>query len=163
MANDGQSANNQLRLLNAGHYFPLHDVSLIKELEERNVVFVSELFSAAFRNQIEFNENDSIEGLLRSVAEKYLKTVTIGSFERRVGIIAELAENWSVDGIVHFLPWGCRLIGSSAHAIAEHMRSKYNIPSLIIDADPLDRGIYSKGAVRTRMDAFIEILEQKKK
>ncbi|MCP4132861.1 MAG: 2-hydroxyacyl-CoA dehydratase [bacterium] len=157
-----QKDEQQIRLLNAGHYFPLHDVSLLQEIEKRNAMFVSEMFATAFWNKVEFNEDDSLDELITAIARKYLKMITVGSFERRVEIIAYLAKEWQVDGIVHFLPWGCRVIGSGCHAISEYMQKEFKIPSIIIDADPLDKGIYSKGAVRTRLDAFIEMLEQKK-
>lgn len=157
-----QSNGRQIRLLNAGHYFPLYDSSLLRALEKEDVYFVSETFAATFWNQVPEPKTDTPEDWLRSLARKYLSLPTVGSFKQRAAINHYLSKEWKVDGAVHFLPWGCRVISSSARAIADYMEKQLNVPSLIIDSDPIDKSIYAKGSVATRLHAFAEMLGRKK-
>ncbi len=159
---DSGENGTQIRLLNAGHYFPLYDSDLLRSLEKENVYFVSETFASIFWNLVEEPEEDTEEGWLRALAEKYLALPTVGSFKRRAEINHFIVKEWKVDGAVHFLPWGCRVISSSAYAMADYMEKNLNIPSLIIDSDPVDKSIYAKGSVTTRLHAFVEMISRNK-
>ncbi len=159
---DGGDRGKQIRLLNAGHYFPLYDSSLLRSLEKENIYFVSETFASIFWNLVKTPEDDTEEGWLRALAAKYLDLPTVGSFKRRAEINHHLIKEWKVDGAVHFLPWGCRVISSSAYAMADYMEKYLGIPSLIIDSDPVDKSIYAKGSVTTRLHAFVEMIGRSK-
>lgn len=148
----------QIRLLSAGHYYPLYDPALLQELEALGVSFVAEVFSTVAWRPIDAPEEATVDEMLLAIARKYLDQPTVGSFERRGEIALDLARRWDVDGVVTFLPWGCRMIGSSAFAVAEVLKAELGVPTLIIDADPLDKSIYASGAVRTRIHAFVEML-----
>jgi benzoyl-CoA reductase/2-hydroxyglutaryl-CoA dehydratase subunit BcrC/BadD/HgdB len=152
-----------VRLLNAGHYFPLYDPMLIKELEESGVVFVHEVFSRILWKKIPPPEEDTLDGYLTALARKYLDMPILGSFTDRGKLMRDLAAEWCVDGAIHFLPWGCRVIGSGAYATADYLQKELNVPSLLIDTDPMDKSIYAKGSVQTRIHAFVEMLREKKR
>jgi benzoyl-CoA reductase/2-hydroxyglutaryl-CoA dehydratase subunit BcrC/BadD/HgdB len=152
----------KIRLLNAGHYFPLHDSHLMKDLEDQNVTFVSEYFSQLFWKKVDIDSSDSLDDVISKLAARCLDLPTTGSIKRRVEICRQLAVEWSVDGAVIFVPWGCRVIAGGAYAFLDYLRTHLHIPTLILDSDPLDESIYAKGPVKTRLNAFIEMLRTKK-
>ncbi len=159
----GQAADRgrQIRLLSAGHYYPLYDAPLLHELEELDASFVSEMFSTVVWRRIEPPAEETVDAMLTAIARKYLDQPSVGTIRRRGELALDLAQRWRVDGVVAFLPWGCRMMGSSAFAVSEYLKEKLPIPTLIIDADPLDKSIYARGSIRTRLHAFVEMIKKR--
>lgn len=150
-----------IRLLNAGHYFPIHDRSLLDDLEQHGVTFVSEFFSRLYYEQAQISEDSTLEELYVALARRCLALPTLGTLQSRVQSVGELGTGYEADGAVIFLPWGCRLLSSEVYAKAEHLR-KLGIPTLTLDCDPLDATKYSRATVQNRLDAFIEMLRERK-
>gem|GEM_PF-6861414 len=154
--------NRPIRLIHVGHYFPLHDKSIMSELESQGVVFVGELFSTMYWTKIGIPTAVSKASLLEALAKRYLDLPTVGTYERRARICARLAREWNADGAVCFLPWGCRVLGGGAQAVSDSLREQLNIPTCILDCDPIDSSIYARGAVKTRLQAFVEMVKRRK-
>ncbi|MFC1808099.1 2-hydroxyacyl-CoA dehydratase subunit D [Candidatus Omnitrophota bacterium] len=72
-----------------------------------------------------------------------------------------LVEDYEIDGIVEFAQWGCRYLIANTQIVKDTLEDK-DIPILVIDGDCIDRRDYSDGQIKTRIDAFIEILNNKK-
>lgn len=154
------TADPPIRLLSAGHYFPLHDRSLFEGLEARGVTFVAEIFSWLYRTRAEVSEDSSLEDLLLALARRCLALPTLGSLARRSALATSLGQEWDVDGAVIFLPWGCRVLNAETTAKVDLLR-RAGIPTLVLDCDPLDASHYARATVQTRFDAFVELLRNR--
>lgn len=97
----------------------------------------------------------------KSLAVKLLSNGAFGEFQRWLDYTLTFVDEYKIDGIVEFAHWGCRYLTSNTQMLKEALQEK-NIPVLIIDGDCIDRRDYSDGQVKTRIDAFIEILDRKK-
>ena len=70
-------------------------------------------------------------------------------------------KDYKADGVVEFAQWGCRHLNSGTQILKEKLRDM-DIPILVLDGDCVDRRDYSWAQFKTRIDAFLEILQQKK-
>lgn len=95
-----------------------------------------------------------------SLALKILNRIWSGSIENRLRNIENLLTSHSIDGVVHFSHWGCRQSNGAVRMIRDTV-AKYGIPFLELDGDCVDPRNNSEGQYRTRIEAFLEILEKK--
>ncbi len=72
----------------------------------------------------------------------------------------DVLSHYKIDGVLSFNQWGCRHM-LSVHQIARGLLKTRNIPVLEIDGDYLDERNYSFAPIKTRIDAFVEILNER--
>lgn len=94
----------------------------------------------------------------KSLADKILSNVWAGPLERRIRAIEEMVENYSIDGAIHFSHWGCRQSCGGAAIIGDWLKQR-GIPYLVLSGDCADPNNYSPGQTRTRLEAFVEMME----
>lgn len=94
----------------------------------------------------------------KSLARKILSNVWAGPLERRIKAIEEIITNYSIDGVIHFSHWGCRQSCGEAAMIGDWLKQK-GVPYLILSGDCTDPNNYSPGQTRTRLEAFVEMME----
>lgn len=97
----------------------------------------------------------------KSLARKMLSHFAYKPVEERIATIKSLAGKYKVDGIIHFSHWGCRQsVGGSL--VLKEILQKEGWPVLLLDGDCLDGRNEVAGAMLTRLQAFFEILEERK-
>lgn len=101
----------------------------------------------------EMNPDKPIE----SISKKILSNIWQGQIERRLNAIMEMIEDYSIDGVIQFLPWGCRQGCGGASIVGEILRQK-GVPFLLLPGDGIDPTNYSSGQTRTRLEAFLEMI-----
>ena len=95
-----------------------------------------------------------------SMARRLLECSYNGGAERRVARTLEMAQRLGADGVVYFCHWGCKQTsGGAGYAKAALERAGY--PTLILDGDGCDSGNVSDGQMVTRLQAFLELLEER--
>ncbi|MBW2059375.1 MAG: 2-hydroxyacyl-CoA dehydratase, partial [Deltaproteobacteria bacterium] len=65
---------------------------------------------------------------------------------------------YEVDGVIHFSHWGCRQSCGGASVLADVLKDQ-GIPCLILHGDGGDPSNYSPEQTRTRLEAFVEMLD----
>lgn len=98
---------------------------------------------------------------LRAMARKLLLNNYNGSFKRKVELVAEYARKLECDAVVQFCHWGCKQSCGGAQLMKAKMR-EIGLPMLILDGDALDRRGTFPGQVKTRFEAFLEVMEAAK-
>ena len=98
---------------------------------------------------------------LRSVAMKLLNNHMNGSAQRRADRILQMAKYLNADGVVYFNHWGCKKTLGGA-GIAKKILKERGFPVLVLDGDGCDRENVNEGQMKTRLEAFLEILGAKK-
>ena len=81
-----------------------------------------------------------------------------GSIQRRIGHLQKLARTYSLDGAINPCNWGCRQ-GSGARGLISDGLKEIGVPVLNLEVDCVDKRNFSEGQLRTRIEAFIEMLE----
>lgn len=84
-----------------------------------------------------------------------------GPAEARIQRTLHMTEELHADGVVCFCHWGCKeTCGASAEI--SHVLEKAGYPVLILNGDGVDRANASDGQILTRLQAFLEMLEEKR-
>jgi len=72
-----------------------------------------------------------------------------------------LARNFGVDGVIHFSHWGCRQSAGGVSYLKKVFEEE-DISFLELTGDCVDHASQGAGQLRTRTEAFLEIMENRK-
>jgi benzoyl-CoA reductase/2-hydroxyglutaryl-CoA dehydratase subunit BcrC/BadD/HgdB len=97
----------------------------------------------------------------KSLAKKLLSNPPSDFSKKWLKATISFVNDYYVDGIIEFAHWGCRYLTANTQVVKDALQNK-KIPILVLDGDCIDRRDYSDAQVKTRIDAFIEILDRKK-
>ncbi|MFC2041316.1 2-hydroxyacyl-CoA dehydratase subunit D [Chloroflexota bacterium] len=77
--------------------------------------------------------------------------------------IGELAEEYSIDGLLFFSSKTCRMWNLGQQEVIETLDKKYGIPGVVIEGDNIDPSMFSDEQVRTRIEALLETIDARRK
>jgi benzoyl-CoA reductase/2-hydroxyglutaryl-CoA dehydratase subunit BcrC/BadD/HgdB len=83
-----------------------------------------------------------------------------GSIQRRIGHLQKLARAYSLDGAINPCNWGCRQ-GTGARGLISEGLKEIGVPVLNLEVDCVDKRNFAEGQLRTRVEAFVEMLESR--
>lgn len=95
---------------------------------------------------------------LRAIAKKMILNRFNGPFQRRQENIIKLVKQMRPDAVICFCHWGCRQ-SNGGISLLEKALSSMGIPVLVIDGDAIDDSKNHSGQIKTRMEAFHEMLQ----
>ena len=107
-------------------------------------------------NQINWDPIDP-DDPFESIAARTLASPLCGAVERRIDDLRRMARAYRVDGVIHPCHWGCRQ-GTGARGMIEAGLGKDGIPVLNLEVDCIDPRNFSEGQLRTRLQAFVEMI-----
>ena len=111
-----------------------------------------------FENIVETDPEKPYESMARRIVMSRFN----GSSDNRINKAIEMSKLMDIDGVIYFCHWGCKqTMGAAVNA--KKALEKAGFPTLILNGDGADRSNTSDGQVLTRLDAFIEMLEDMKK
>lgn len=96
----------------------------------------------------------------RSLAIKMIKHAFNGGYQRKIEHIDKIMEIHQTDGAIAFSQWGCKQANGGLPLLKAHYMKK-NLPLLILDGDAIDKRNSQEGQIKTRVEAFLELLEQR--
>jgi len=103
------------------------------------------------------------ENPLESLAQCYTEIYLNIDIEIMVKEIKGLISRYKADGFVLHSNRSCKPYSLGQYDIARMIQEETGIPTLIIEADMTDDRVYSEAQAKTRIEAFIETLESKRK
>jgi benzoyl-CoA reductase/2-hydroxyglutaryl-CoA dehydratase subunit BcrC/BadD/HgdB len=94
------------------------------------------------------------------VADTYTNawTVELDGLPARLETITGLARRFEVDGMVMHANRSCKPFSITQSDVRDVLRDEMGLPALILDADMCDSRLYSEGAIKERVAAFLEML-----
>lgn len=95
------------------------------------------------------------------MADRLLRNTANGRGENRIKATAELAERLDADGVIWYCHWGCKQTAGIS-ASAKKYLEELGYPTLILDGDGCDSSNVNDGQTVTRIEAFLEILENRR-
>ena len=105
-------------------------------------------------------KSDNLDDLLWSIVEKYSK-IPCACFtpnDRRIQSVRDLAKQFRADGVIYYTLQNCHDYNVEGVKVDRALKSE-NIPMLKIETD------YTMGdatQIKTRVEAFLEIIQSKK-
>jgi len=127
-----------------------NDVVKILETDFKAAIVVDELNSIPWEA---IDPADPYTGL----AQRTISIPLNGSVDRRIAHLQQLAEAYRVDGAINPCHWGCRQGTGARGLIAEGLKA-IGVPVLNLEVDCVDSRNFSEGQLRTRLEAFAEML-----
>ena len=97
-----------------------------------------------------------------SMARRVVMDAFNGPVQHRIDRSLAMCREQEIDGVVYFCHWGCKQTLGAARNVKKQLEAA-GYPVLILDGDGCDRGNSSNGQLSTRMQAFVEMLEDRKK
>lgn len=83
-----------------------------------------------------------------------------GSMQGRIRHLQKLARTYKLDGAINPCNWGCRQ-GTGARGLISEGLKQIGVPVLNLEVDCVDKRNFAEGQLRTRLEAFIEMLESR--
>ena len=100
--------------------------------------------------------DDPFTGMARRAIAKPLNV----NIQSRVHHLQKLARNYKLDGAINPCHWGCRQ-GTGARGLISDGLKEINLPVLNLEVDCMDTRNFAEGQLRTRIEAFVEMLENR--
>lgn len=83
-----------------------------------------------------------------------------GSMRHRIEHLQKLARAYNLDGAINPCNWGCRQ-GTGARGLISDGLKEIGVPVLNLEVDCVDKRNFAEGQLRTRVEAFVEMLENR--
>ncbi len=101
---------------------------------------------------------------IESLAEGVLINVrdAMDSMFHQDRTLGPMVEDFSLDGIIYHPIKSCRTVSTGLADSRRYLSERYDIPSLFIESDMMDRRVVSEAQMKNRIDAFFEGLEARK-
>ena len=101
--------------------------------------------------------SEPFEGLAR----RALSIPLTGPASQRIANLQRLASLYSIDGAINPCQWGCRQ-GTGTRGLVEAGLKQVGIPVANLEVDCVDPRQFAEGQLRTRLEAFVEMLVERK-
>jgi len=83
-----------------------------------------------------------------------------GRIDRRIAHLQQMARDYRIDGAINPCHWGCRQ-GTGARGLIAGGLKAIGVPVLNLEVDCVDSRNFSEGQLRTRLEAFAEMLQNR--
>ena len=83
-----------------------------------------------------------------------------GNIQGRVKHLHKLARAYRLDGAINPCHWGCRQ-GTGARGLISDGLKEIGVPVLNLEVDCVDKRNFAEGQMRTRIEAFVEMLDSR--
>ena len=106
---------------------------------------------------------DSMEELdasrpFHALAKKIIHNLYNGSYDHKAQMVGRLADMLHPDAVIQFCHWGRKQSSGCSVLLKERIQEK-GIPMLILDGDGIDKRNSHDGQIKTRLEAFLEMLD----
>jgi len=136
-------------------WVPVQQTNIFSTLRENQASVVMAEVANVWWSEID--EASPFEAL----ALKALENLLVGKAEKRVKSIVKLAEDYDVDGVIHFSTPACRHENFSSCLILDALNDK-GIPFLNLDGDMTDERNYSPKRTMNTLCLFLEVMKNRK-
>jgi len=80
--------------------------------------------------------------------------------KNRTRSILQKAQDYKVDGCIHFIPWGCRVSSNAYGVIKDALMKELGIPTLSLDSCYMDPNLFVLPNVKAKMEGFLEMMDK---
>ena len=96
-----------------------------------------------------------------SMARRTLSSPLMLAAQRRVEHVAEMVRKHDIDGVINPCHWGCRQ-GTGTRGLLQRGLQEHGVPVLNLEVDCVDERNFSEGQLRTRLEAFVEMIDNRR-
>jgi len=119
---------------------------------------VADTYTSAWCGQLKYMDEDKF---LDSMAEAYTRIYLNIGVDEMIKIVLEMVDKYDVDGFVMHSNRSCKPYSLGQYDIQRAVQKERGIPSVMIESHMIDERSFSESQSETRIDAFMEMIEQK--
>lgn len=132
---------------------------LSEKFADQGACLVADTYTSAWCLSLKYLKEDDF---LDSMAEGYTRIyLNIGVDEMAENVL-QMIDKYEVDGLVMHSNRSCKPYSLGQYDIQKIIQQKTGVPTLLIEADMVDERSFSESQIETRIDAFMEVLKNKK-
>jgi benzoyl-CoA reductase/2-hydroxyglutaryl-CoA dehydratase subunit BcrC/BadD/HgdB len=132
---------------------------LSQKFAAHDACLVADTYTSAWCGTMKYiDENNFFD----SMAEAYTRIYLNIGVDEMARIVIGMVDKYRVDGIVMHSNRSCKPYSLGQYDIQRIVEKERGIPSLMIEADMVDERSFSESQVATRIDAFMEVIKQRK-
>ncbi|MBP9021104.1 MAG: 2-hydroxyacyl-CoA dehydratase [Syntrophobacterales bacterium] len=132
---------------------------LSQKFAAHDACLVADTYTSAWCGTMKYiDENNFFD----SMAEAYTRIYLNISVDEMARIVVGMVDKYQADGIVMHSNRSCKPYSLGQYDIQRIVEKERGIPSLMIEADMVDERSFSESQVATRIDAFMEVIKQRK-
>ena len=121
---------------------------------------VADTYTSAWCSALKFMQADRF---LDSMADGYTQIyLNIGVDQMAANVVA-MIDKYAVDGLVMHSNRSCKPYSLGQYDIQRLVQEQRGIPVLLIEADMVDERAFAEGQVETRIEAFMEVLQERRR
>ena len=119
---------------------------------------VADTYTSAWCGTTKYIDPDDFFG---SMARAYSRVYVNLGVDQMIDIVLGMLEKYHAHGFVLHSNRSCKPYSFGQHDIRKAVEKKVGIPCLMLEADMVDPRMFSEAQVQTRIDAYMEVLEQR--
>ncbi len=105
---------------------------------------------------------DNLEDGLKVMADRMMYQPYIYNLSDRIAYFKDIIENYQIDGVLLHENMSCRPSCTGMYDLKQKIQQDLGIPVLLFTCDMNDPRAYAEEQMQTRIESFIEVLEQSK-
>ena len=156
LKNNEEIINDQKHRLLWLHLKPYYSQEIFTTLQNKGAVVAFEEYFQIYWDKLDQNNP------YLSLSKKMINHFGWGELSKQTNEILNLVDEYKIDGVIGFSHWGCRQNNGRMDMLKKKLKDENKIPFLNIDGDLVDFRNYQEGQLRTRIQAFIELIEMQK-
>jgi len=155
VAQEGGIPAERLRLMWIQNRIPFkHELDELLEQQHGAAIVIDELNDVTWEP---VDPRDPFTGMARRI----LSVPLCANADDRVASLQRLAKDYRVDGAINPCHWGCRQ-GAGIRGLVEAGLERAGVPVLNLEVDCVDARNFSPGQLRPRLEAFLEMLAERR-
>ena len=136
-----------------------YNMGLFNYFEQFGGVVVAETYSAAW--SIRLDPEKPLESLARKSLMSFSMVSNV-SLQNRIDMVLNTCRKYKIDGAIFHSNMSCKPISLGQMDVKNELMKQLDIPSVIFEADHMDVRNWSEGQVKNRLEAFMDMLDQRK-
>jgi bcr-type benzoyl-CoA reductase subunit B len=133
---------------------------LSEKFAAQDACLVADTYTSAWCGSLKYVDENNFLG---TMAECYTRIYLNIGVDEMARTVMAMVDKYDVDGIVMHSNRSCKPYSLGQYDIQRIVEKQKGIPSLMLEADMTDERKFSESQIETRIDAFIEILQEKKR
>jgi len=136
-----------------------YNMGLFNYFEKFGAVVVAETYSAAW--SIRLDPEKPLETLARKSMLSF-PLVSNVSLQKRIDMVLDTCRKYKIDGAILHSNMSCKPISLGQMDVKKELMKQLDIPGVMFEADHMDVRNWNEAQVKNRLDAFMDMLEQRK-
>ncbi|MBN2439396.1 MAG: 2-hydroxyacyl-CoA dehydratase [Deltaproteobacteria bacterium] len=132
---------------------------LSEKFAAQDACLVADSYTSAWCGSLKYVDEHNF---LETMAECYTRIYLNIGVDEMARQVMEMVEKYGAEGLVMHSNRSCKPYSLGQYDIQRIVREKMGIPTVMIEADMVDERSFSEGQIETRIEAFIELLKERK-